>query len=78
MTADFVPFLPTARAQAAPAASSAPAFSPVVSTSTHAKTSAAPASEHDFKVELKRDGERISQILIQCHCGERIQIDCEY
>jgi hypothetical protein len=31
-----------------------------------------------MKVELKRDGERITQIRVQCRCGELIEIDCEY
>jgi hypothetical protein len=29
-------------------------------------------------IEIKRDGERISQIRIQGRCGELIELDCEY
>ena len=40
--------------------------------------SAVQAQHRAVNVELKRDGERISQIRIQCRCGELIEIDCEY
>lgn len=29
-------------------------------------------------IETKRDGDRISQIRVQCRCGELIEIECEY
>lgn len=29
-------------------------------------------------IELKREGDRISQIRITCRCGDLIEIDCEY
>jgi hypothetical protein len=79
MAANFVPFLP--RVQSAPAAPDKTAtFTPVAAPAPAAIQGNQHAGNkaHDFKVELKRDGEKISQIFIQCHCGERIQIDCEY
>jgi hypothetical protein len=81
MPAEFVPFLPGARARAASDTATEPKFKAVVCTdAAHSAHAPAPAREpeHEFKVELKRDGERVSQIVVQCHCGERIQIDCEY
>lgn len=29
-------------------------------------------------IELKRDGDRVSQIRIHCRCGELIEIECDY
>lgn len=29
-------------------------------------------------VELKRTGDKVTQIRIQCRCGEIIDLDCEY
>lgn len=29
-------------------------------------------------IELKREGDRITQIRVRCRCGETIEIDCEY
>ena len=76
MAAEFVPFLPALRAKTgATGPSSDSVFSPV-QTSTPAPKPCPPAA--DLKVELKRDGDRITQIRIQCHCGETIELDCEY
>ena len=35
-------------------------------------------SAGEVKVELKREGERITQIRVQCRCGEVIELECEY
>ena len=32
----------------------------------------------DPKVELKRDGDRITQIRVHCRCGEVVELACEY
>lgn len=40
--------------------------------------SASPEQHRAVNIEVKRDGERISQIRVQCRCGELIEIDCEY
>jgi hypothetical protein len=29
-------------------------------------------------IELKRDGDHVSQIRIHCRCGELIEIECDY
>jgi hypothetical protein len=78
MPAEFVPFLPGARARAASDTAAEPAFKAVAGTDAAHAPAPAREPEHEFKVELKREGERVSQIVVQCHCGERIQIDCEY
>jgi hypothetical protein len=80
MAAEFVPFLPTIRSQmgAASSATSDTAFSPVqtATETTHTVKACAPPGE--LKVDLKREGDRITQIRIQCRCGELIELDCEY
>ncbi len=77
MSAEFVPFLPALREKTGHACSGTDtAFSPV---QTMAQASPKPAHPAlDLKVELKRDGDRITQIRIQCRCGETIELDCEY
>ena len=35
-------------------------------------------SGHEFKVQIIRDGERITKMLVQCKCGETIPLDCVY
>jgi hypothetical protein len=54
--------------------SSAPAAAAPPSAS--APHSCSPA--RDARVEVKRSGDRITQIHVICKCGEVIEIDCEY
>jgi hypothetical protein len=84
MSNDFIPLFPAIRAQLA---GSAPAgFSPVVqsapSSNLRVPQVSSPAStpppHSEVKVEIKRDGQRISLIRIHCKCGEVVEIDCEY
>ncbi len=85
MAGEFIPFLAAVKgagAGAVPARSFAP-ISAAGSGGTNpaAKTAPAIATAHahrDVQIEVKRDGERISQIRIQCRCGELIELDCEY
>ena len=35
-------------------------------------------SEHQFKVQVIREGEKISKMLVKCKCGETIPLDCIY
>jgi len=75
MSADFVPLFPPqpARPETEVFSTLAPKPAPPLS-SAHA--SGIPPSE--VKVELKREGGRISQIRLHCRCGEVIEVDCEY
>lgn len=78
MSADFVPFLQTISARVAPPQNGPAAFTPAVPPST----SAAQAPHHhaaaEVRVELKRDGDRISLIRVHCRCGETIELTCDY
>jgi hypothetical protein len=78
MAADFVPL--TARLAPRTAAPTGESFIPL-------GAPAAPASaQHpecrpepgEVRVEVKRDGQRITRITIHCRCGDVIDLDCEY
>ena len=76
MTADFVPFVPTPAVKASmPHGGFTPLTSKVASIST---PTPACSQRGEMKVELKREGERITQIRVLCRSGELIEIDCEY
>ena len=53
-----------------------PADSPLL----HPSLRAAPSQNQEFpKVELKHDAEgKIKEIVVICHCGERIVLQCTY
>ena len=55
-------------------------FAPAGTTASEtSKTSGPSAYAHrPVTIDVKRDGERISQIRVQCRCGEVIEIECEY
>jgi hypothetical protein len=85
MAGDFIPLFPGAKTSVRGGASQT--FSPVVSSSppgpsptafVNAPHAAAGQAHREVNIEIKRDGERISQIRIQCRCGELIELDCEY
>jgi hypothetical protein len=71
MSAEFVPFIPSQRSKPAPAAGSA-SFTPVQTT----VRSTPPAPEP--QIQVKRSGDRITHIQVQCRCGDQIEIECEY
>ena len=67
----------------APVASSAPSAPSSSGTAFLSKAAAAAATpavhlHRQVNIEIKRDGDRISLIRIQCRCGELIELDCEY
>jgi hypothetical protein len=83
MAAEFTPLFPALKAnqptggtaflyknQFAPAGTTASETSKTAAVSPHAHRAAS--------IDIKRDGERISQIRVQCRCGEVIEIECEY
>jgi hypothetical protein len=73
MSAEFVPFLQAINSRLA--AHTPPSdFAPL----PESKDSSAPTRHGEVKVELKRDGDRISQIRIYCRCGELIELNCDY
>lgn len=87
MAGEFVPFLSAVKP--ASGAGNTAQFRPIATASTPAssgntaflakKAIASPGHAHgEVSIEFKRDGERISQIRIQCRCGEVIELDCEY
>jgi hypothetical protein len=81
MSADFVPFLQSIKSHPASAPGQNSAFSPLPQSdaplgATPPVHTHAPGAE--VKVELKRAGDRITQIRIQCRCGELIELDCDY
>jgi hypothetical protein len=72
MPAEFVPFIQSVSARLNSPGSS-----------QNSQTTASPAAhthvlQGEVKVELKREGDRITQIRIQCRCGELIELACEY
>lgn len=76
MSADFLPFLPSLRNRLA--ASPSGGFAPTVSASTAPACSSSVAQTTPVRVEVKRSGDRVTQIQVYCRCGELIEIDCEY
>ena len=81
MSADFIPFLQTLNSRLSSGQSSFAPLPQGTAPSTSGPT-AAPAHTHrpagEVKVELKRDGDRITQIRIHCRCGELIELNCDY
>jgi hypothetical protein len=77
MSAEFVPFLQSINSRLAAKAPAAE-FSPLPEGQSPSAANPAPARHAEVKVELKRDGDRISQIRIYCRCGEMIELDCDY
>lgn len=93
MSHDFVPLLKTSdlhSATALPASSPGPseaAFRPVLAGPVHCSASApeggatgptpqVPASPPT--ITLKREGDRVTHVQIQCSCGELIELNCVY
>ena len=76
MPADFRPLFDAQAPQRVQANFSAVA-SPVPP-SRSAAGAASSASCGQVKVELKRDGDRVTEIRIHCRCGELIELACDY
>jgi hypothetical protein len=76
MSAEFVPFLPSAahRTAANKPSPAAADFAPA----TFAVPRPPENHRHETKVELRRSGDRITHIDILCHCGEKIELACDY
>ena len=51
---------------------------PTEDVSDASSTDSPEESGHEFKVQIIRDGERITKMLVQCKCGETIPLDCIY
>jgi len=77
MSAEFVPFLQSINSRLA-AKGPAAEFSPLPEGQSPSAAKPAAASHGEVKVELKRDGDRITQIRIYCRCGEMIELNCDY
>lgn len=81
--AEFVPFLHGLRAKLGqpPTLGADPGFAPLA---TSPETPAAPHPTvppqacGEVKVELKRVGDQVQEIRIQCKCGEIIELLCDY
>ncbi len=85
MSADFVPFLQSIKSRVASAPGQNAAFSPLPQGDAASLSPTVPPAlphthvpDDQVKVELKREGDRITQIRIQCRCGELIELDCDY
>ena len=51
---------------------SSPTTTPIASSTTHTHTNAKPV------VTLKRNGDQVTHIHIQCACGEVVELECAY
>jgi hypothetical protein len=88
MSADFTPLAQAikARISTSPSGHETAFFKPVnaAAPALHKRVgdtssiASAPSAHTATNIELKRDGDRISQIRVHCRCGELIEIDCEY
>lgn len=85
MTHAFVPLLNSLRLATPPAAGAAPAFQAVQPSSPPNPANAGPDSAppvplhaHQPVLNLKRDGDRITEIEIRCGCGQVIRLECDY
>jgi hypothetical protein len=88
MAGEFIPFLSAVKpalsgagntAQFRPIATALPASSGNTAFLAAKQVMANPGHAHgEVSIDVRRDGERISQIRIQCRCGEVIELDCEY
>ena len=88
MAGEFIPFLSAVK-PALSGAGNTTQFRPIATASSPASSgntaflakqviATAGHAHGELNIELKRDGERISRIRIQCRCGEVIELDCEY
>ncbi len=75
MSADFVPFFQSINSRLA-ANTPAAEFAPLPE--NKGNPAPTPVRHGEVKVELKRDGDKISQIRIYCRCGELIELNCDY
>jgi hypothetical protein len=88
MAADFTPLAQVLKAKlaAGPGEHDTVHFRPIAGTATassgdtalFAKPQPASSPHRPVNLELKRDGDRITQIRITCRCGDLIELDCEY
>jgi hypothetical protein len=88
MPSAFVPFLKsggksavTAAAIGTDSAAMAGAFAALVPKSTTASPGCAHAANAETAqpiVTLKRDGDRVTHIHIQCACGQVVELECAY
>jgi hypothetical protein len=82
MAADFTPLISSLKANLAETTAGpkpTSQFAPIITTINPSKTApAVPHAQRSVSIEVKKDGERISQIRIQCRCGETIEVDCDY
>jgi hypothetical protein len=85
MASDFIPLTHALKARLPAAGHDTAHFAPVSGVSpqrtggdTAFLSAAAPPPHSAANIEVKRDGDRISQIRVHCRCGELIEIDCEY
>lgn len=74
MSTRFIPLVPESSNGQAVAASAAPL--PLVP-SPAAQPASARATPSMPRVETRREGERVTAIIIACRCGERIELACE-
>jgi hypothetical protein len=88
MAEPFIPFVPSgARVSSVPAASAglkvlppaevASPFSPVPGSAAHLHGAAA-AGAPQPKINVQRDGDKITGIRIECACGHVIDLACSY
>lgn len=80
MDDSFVPLLPAnAGASFAPSASLVPAnLAPAATPAAPAPASHACVRAATPLVTFKTEGDRVTQIHIECPCGQRVILDCEY
>ncbi|NOS71975.1 MAG: hypothetical protein HOP33_18865 [Verrucomicrobia bacterium] len=87
MSSKFVPLLPTAPASAGPGRTvdSAVASSAFMALASSAAPSPAGTCSHapaqssvKPSVTLRRDGDRVTHVRVECACGQVIELECAY
>lgn len=89
MTNEFQALIPGKRAQMTASGATSPTgstttlpdssgFQPLLAVSKSVHTGERPNKCNQPEIILQRDGDRVTQIRIQCGCGQIIELGCQY
>ncbi len=66
------------RPKVVPQAGAGQPFRPILESLRHSHANGAAGPAAQPKITLKRDGDRVTHIRIQCACGQEFELACEY